>query len=238
MSGYPKFYIINEPIEDFPLYGEFSHSEIWVEIETPNGIQTIKYSGNQSVASGFIVDDPKNPIYGNLIIVKIMQDSAITDTQKSNLDITEIYVLDTNRVNVLNQLNDTYQSLGQIKLPGTSTEWVDTNIGYDPLGPNSNSVTNTLLGSVGIDFRENLPHENGNLLNPEIDLYRFVASDIFIDSTSNDTYTIFDDGTSLTFYKVDGEDTLVMEQGAELEIRNVEETDGLGQPPLLSPGFR
>jgi len=72
-----------------------------------------------------------------------------------------------------------------------------------------------------------LPHEDGDLSKPEIDLYRFVASDIFIDGHSNNEYTIFKDDTSLVFNKVDGVDTLYMEKGAELEVRGVEETDGL-----------
>lgn len=106
---------------------------------------------------------------------------------------------------------------------------------------NSNSVVGTLLSSVGLDIQDVGPIAGGDLswdgdpnndvTTGRMDFSTFPGDLSILDTVLNTSFSIFKiDGliySSTVFFKVNGIDTIAMEQGAELEIRNVEATDGL-----------
>lgn len=100
-----------------------------------------------------------------------------------------------------NSLKDQYESI----------------LDYELLGPNSNSVTNSVLNSIGLDFRSLTPLSD---LNPSLteNPNQFPGQTHILDGSGNDTFTAFAYSSAYTFHDSTGSDTIKVENGARLEI--------------------
>ncbi|MCB1558100.1 MAG: tandem-95 repeat protein [Alphaproteobacteria bacterium] len=106
---------------------------------------------------------------------------------------------------------------------------------------NSNSTVATMLYAIGLDIQDVAPILNGDLSwDPDssndvttgrMNAGSFPGDFSILDTALDTTFTVFKiEGvvySSTVFFKIDGSDTIIMENGAELEVRNVEESDGL-----------
>ncbi|RKF22992.1 hypothetical protein D6851_00270 [Altericroceibacterium spongiae] len=82
---------------------------------------------------------------------------------------------------------------------------------YDALGPNSNSIINTILNAFGLNLRDYLPYEDNSTTD-----YRspseFPGHMDIVDAYGNNTYTAYAyHGQTTHFYKQGGVDALFLE---------------------------
>jgi|GEM_PF-6783533 len=90
----------------------------------------------------------------------------------------------------------------------------ETRIDYNLLGPNSNSVVNTMLSVVGLDFRSLTPASE-NPFEDYHDATEYTGQTGLLDGAGNDVLTAFAyDRDSYTFHDNTGNDYLVLENGA------------------------
>jgi Ca2+-binding RTX toxin-like protein len=111
----------------------------------------------------------------------------------------------------------------------------NTNIDYDLLGPNSNSVINTVLNIVGLNFRIHTPYANGSTTIIQ-DAAEFPGHMGLLDGLGNNTYVayIYDSliNETTSFYKRGGIDTIILEwnnftdEHARLNLYNVNNSTG------------
>ena len=103
----------------------------------------------------------------------------------------------------------------------TSDLYVVPNVEYELSGPNSNSIANTLMNVLGLDVRDFTPYQDNSTTEFK-DPVLFPGHMELIDGSGDNTFYIYKYDSVLnsttTFYKNDGADSLVLENGAELEI--------------------
>ncbi|MBV6633808.1 MAG: tandem-95 repeat protein [Alphaproteobacteria bacterium] len=119
----------------------------------------------------------------------------------------------------------TYQS--NLSIPGARDIYFAVE-NYNPVGTNSNSVINTVLSSIDIDLRDNLPFERGSITEDQ-EAIQFVGNLGLLDSLGDDTfYTYFNEnavtgGADLqrtVFKSAGGDNTIVLEYGGAVDIEN------------------
>lgn len=103
----------------------------------------------------------------------------------------------------------------------------DTGIAYSVLGPNSNSITTTLLDLIGLNFDETTPHDT-SLPGFNLGAFRFPGHLELTDGAGDSSYTVYDNANSLTaFYKRDGYDFISVNPGAGVLVDNERDSTGL-----------
>jgi Ca2+-binding RTX toxin-like protein len=117
--------------------------------------------------------------------------------------------------------------LGSVIPSGVHTGRINTGIDYDPEGPNSNGVLNSVLAAFGIKFADVTPYEEGNTSNSRLEIGDFIGHTHILDSNGNNTFTLrayaskdftLFDAELYTFNDNAGNDTIILEKGARLEI--------------------
>ncbi|MFA5989466.1 MAG: type I secretion C-terminal target domain-containing protein [Sphingomonas sp.] len=98
-----------------------------------------------------------------------------------------------------------------------------TDIEYSLVGPNSNSIINTVMNNSGYDLRDYTPYADGSTTNLQ-DASEFPGHMGLIDGSRDNVFVVYAyDGpltSTMTFYKNAGVDTLAMEHGANLDFTN------------------
>ena len=103
----------------------------------------------------------------------------------------------------------------------------ESELTYNPFGPNSNSVINSILNSIGLNLRDNTPFADGSTTQIQ-DPSEYPGHMGLLDGSGDSTFTAYYyDGTvqdTTDFYKRDGNDTITLEYSvdedayAELEL--------------------
>ncbi len=133
------------------------HLAIWLV----DGANTIILNALSSGSFDIPVNTPQDPTWGNIIIEKIIVADipSIIEIETYNLNLVDLSsqgALDASTA-ILNY----YDTLGaSFIFEGRS--FIDTNIGYNPLGPNSNSVANSLLTAAEINLSSLPLYEDGD----------------------------------------------------------------------------
>ncbi|MCB1986659.1 MAG: hypothetical protein KDF49_14665, partial [Nitrosomonas sp.] len=218
MSDYPKIYIGNVTIVE--TENIFNHSEIWIEIETPSGIKQVIFSGGPTETPSSISGSG-----GMIKVFRTEKTGSIPEDTIKAFDLTKIPISSIDAQAALNNFESYYSSLGTKTIIPNGTV-VTTSSEYFLIGPNSNSITNSFLSTANLDFTSNLPHQEGNVNNSDINAWHFQGYRSLVDGTGDDNFTVFANRNNNYLFDNDGNDTITIENGAHLTIIDDNNADG------------
>ncbi|MCZ7593670.1 MAG: hypothetical protein M5U16_01230 [Hyphomicrobium sp.] len=116
--------------------------------------------------------------------------------------------------------------LSWTQLTDCAADLVGNTFDYNPLGKNSNSVIATILSKTGYDYRDLLPSHLVSAAFPG-DLQ-------ILDSAESETFRVFSSNDDLyTFHDRAGADTIIVENGARLEIVKDDDPNSTNKVVLL-----
>lgn len=192
------------------------HLAIWI---VENGVTTIV----DARASGFLGNtglDPLVPL-GEIVLEK----NTLTGTpSQSEIESFNLNKLTFSTQQEAEEAADTL--LEYFDNSGTSfidngREFVRTGVGYGLLGPNSNSIGNTLLSAIGVDLRSLNLYEDGNSSLRNYSPENHPGHYSLVDTSGSDELSVFsyDDSSSPTiFVDSGGTDIINIEYGGKLKI--------------------
>lgn len=207
-----------------------------VEVETPFHHSFIIYDANLDGDNDFETNTQYVSIIrggpGSLVgyspdNVLVELDNDVTDSQDWEEAATVSNYVNLN-ANLFQGMQNFAFSMGSAKTVGQH-QMRDTGIDYDLVGPNSNSVINSVLNSQGIDFRDVLPQVSTTL--PVSDDYFFPGHLDVLDGSGNNVFTAFNQNglpiqDHYTFYDRGGEDYIIIENGASANIKSLGANSG------------
>lgn len=226
----PRIYIASKNVAGGVAFGE-EHLYLIYDPDMDGDNNPKTYDENNPAAATMIVrGGPQSGISSGNVSIQIKP-------EKNSLDAFGSDIPDDRHLRVLfegaeatakwTNLESFAQTLGVYN--ETSDLYIVPNVEYELTGPNSNSTANSLMNFLGFDLRDWTPYQDGGVGYKDPAL--FPGQMDLLDGREDNNYTIYKFDSAIysttNFYKYDGTDTLTMEKGAELEIRNVEETDGL-----------
>jgi Ca2+-binding RTX toxin-like protein len=127
-------------------------------------------------------------------------------------------------------------SLGEINIDYNNSELQDTGIEYNFLGPNSNSVINSVLNANGINLRDTtiLPYADGSttqIQNPS----EYPGHMAILDGSGDDTFTAYAYSDAYEFYDSAGSDLLIIDWQTSANI--TKDTDMASSNSIVLKGF-
>lgn len=205
--------------------------------------KTLSIDGMQS--EGFGIEHPqvpvnnkRSPIYGNAIVITAEFNAELTPADLVNVGYLEVVQLSFPPGEAAKAVADIKEAITDVgpaqsyTVPGDENDgalierkYYDYDVAYSLLGPNSNSVANTILSSAGINMKAAIDFANF----PNISSDDFVGNNIIIDMNGDNEFIAFHFDNFLTettvFQKRDGNDTILLEYDgvendhAELELK-------------------
>ena len=175
--------------------------------------------------------------WGEIVLEKNVSNFSINQTVIEFFNLNQLtFASQQETVEAATQVLSYYDNVGTSFIDN-DREFVRTDINYDALGPNSNSVGNTLLNIMGINFRDLSIYEDGNSSLAHHESSDHPGHMGLIDGSLNDSYTayVYDGPITDTtiFYKRNGDDLINLEWDqvnnvhAELKVQNENDSTGL-----------
>lgn len=241
--GTPKIYIGSFDVADGNGFGK-EHIYLYYDPDVDGDGDVLTYDVNNSAAQPYILrGGPDSGIASGNIIVEVLPESDSTDSfaiDKNGDDLPDtpqernfvVLLEGSDAVLSWNELIAFAKTLGDDVGGGE----YETRVDYKLLGPNSNSVANTLLSYLNIDLRTNTPLNEGQPGTHQSP-YEYPGHMGLIDGSGNDVLRGFayDDGT-YKFYDNTGNDYLILDNGATA-IMTGKDDDGTTFNNIVMTGY-
>ncbi len=221
--GVQKIYIGSYNVGYGLAFGE-EHTYLLYDPDVDGDNNPKTYSVSDPLSESIIIrGGPESGISSGQVIVEIRNEPDSSDvfasTTASDRHFREI-TSGSSAVSLWGQLTTFAMSMGNPVGNGN----YETNEDYKLLGPNSNSVVNAILNSAGLNFRNLTPY-NDNSTTTYKDPSTFPGHMGLLDGSGSGAFTAYVNTGGITettvFYKRGGTDTITVQQGAELELHNL-----------------
>ena len=235
--GIPKIYIGSYDAADGLAFGE-EHSYLLYDPDLDGDSDPTTFiSANSNSFSRIIRGGPESLISSGQVVIEIRNEQASSDQFDGESAADRhfrVLVTGATATSIWTTQMETFAaSMGGFD---SADNWYESNEDYQLLGPNSNSVVNSILNVIGYDFRDATPYNDGSTTTYKSPIL-FPGHMGLLDSSGNSLYTayIYDGPTtdSTNFYKRNGNDTILLEWNsftnvhAELDLYNTNNSTGL-----------
>ena len=197
------------------------HLAIWI---VQDG-QTTILNAISSTSFGIPVSNPLDPTWGNLIVEKIDVPGAPTQANIEEFNLNLLNLTTQEAADAAQKMLNYYDGLGTAFVHD-NRNFIDTELGYDPiLGPNSNSIANTLLAIADVNLNDLSLYEDGDSNQLLHITAEHPAHNHILDSTGNDTLQGFSTDENTVFHAhLGGDDNF--HGGSLINQVRFDETDG------------
>ncbi|QQG36641.1 MAG: hypothetical protein HYS17_02375 [Micavibrio aeruginosavorus] len=172
------------------------HMAIWIVRDG----ETIILNAYASEHKNIEVPNPLSEEWGNLVVEKFVVEDIPTNQTIEDMNLNKLNLTDVEAATAASAILSYYNNLGQL-LDIEGRHIIDTGLGYAPVdGPNSNSIANSFLTLMNVDYNTLDLYEDGDSSEWHYAVWDHTAHDHAVDAAGNHTLQGFNGGEIRRLY--------------------------------------